>query len=324
MMTGGNALVPKGGDTNVSGSLAEETAGQNFLGLKFGGRQTGGTTGRLEARPRTKRAMHRRKPRKSGIRTWADGARPVVWGWILAFILLAARAGFAADAGESWRALVASGQLVDVRKYDPTIVVEMRYATAQNCAGTAVYPPDFPCLTRPDTAVRLRLVQQMLQRWGYRLKIWDAYRPVEAQHILYQHWAGKGFVANPEEGPGSLHSWGLAVDATMVDLLGKEVSMPSGFDAFIPEADAIYKGKDTKTAFHLHLLQSAMGEAGFMGLRTEWWHFAVKDWASHAPLKVPGEARTEAARPTDAPNLITAPGEPTAAASGQPGATRPR
>ena len=215
--------------------------------------------------------------------------------------------GVAVGAEEPWRALIARGQLVDVRRYDQSIAVEMRYATPRNCVGAAIYPTDFPCLTRPDTAVRLHLVERLLHPWGYRLKIWDAYRPPEAQNVLYKRWAGQGFVANPDEGPGSLHTWGLAVDATMVDLLGREVSMPSGFDVFTPEASAIYAGKDKDAAFHLHLLQGAMGEAGFMGIRNEWWHFAVKDWAKQTPLATPGGQKTPATRPADAPDLVTAP-----------------
>jgi len=174
---------------------------------------------------------------------------------------------------------------------DPTIVIEMRYATPRNCVGAAIYPPDFPCLARPEMAVRLHLVENMLRPWGYRLKIWDAYRPLTAHQKLWQKWAKRGFVANPTEGPGSLHSWGLAVDLTMVDLLGRDVSMPSDFDVFTPDASAVYHGSDKKAEFHLHLLQSAMGEAGFYGLTTEWWHFAVRDWAKSRPLAIPAAGK---------------------------------
>ncbi len=180
---------------------------------------------------------------------------------------------------------------MDIQKYDRTIVVELRYATARNCVGAAVYPADFPCLTRPETALRLHLAQRKLHEWGYRLKIWDAYRPAEAQAILYRRWAGRGFVANPAEGGGSFHTQGLAVDATLVDLLGREVTMPSGFDVFAPEASAIYEGNDPKAARHLHLLQAAMGDSGFEGLRNEWWHFAVKGAAKRPPLVVSPEGR---------------------------------
>ena len=170
---------------------------------------------------------------------------------------------------------------------DPNIVVEMRYATPRNCVGAAIYPPDFPCLARPEVAVLLHLVDQKVAGWGYHLKIWDAYRPVTAHQKLWAKWAKHGYVADPTDGVGSLHSWGLAVDVTLVDFYGKEVSMPSDFDVFTPDAAAVYHGTDPKALFHLHLLQAAMGDSGFFGLTTEWWHFAVRDWARYKPLAIP-------------------------------------
>ena len=222
---------------------------------------------------------------------------------VLAGLLWLGSARAATDDQNDWHALVASGQLVEIKKYDRGIVVEERYATSANCMSAAIYPTDFPCLTRPETALRLHLVQQMLHNWGYRLKIWDGYRPQAAQNVLWKRWAKHGFVANPDEGPGSLHTWGLAVDATMVDLIGREVSMPSDFDVFTADASATYQGHDAKAAFHLHLLQAAMGAAGFEGLSTEWWHFVVKDWAARKPLAVPGQAGTAAPEPSDAPDF---------------------
>ena len=194
---------------------------------------------------------------------------------------------FALPSDPDWHELIATGQLVEIQRVDPTILVELRYATTHNCVGAALYPPDFPCLARPETAVRLHLVQNMLHGWGYRLKIWDAYRPKTAHQKLWEKFSRHGYVADPATGLGSLHSWGLAVDLTMVDLLGHEVTMPSDFDVFTPDASAIYKGTDAKAAGHLHLLQSAMGAAGFFGLTTEWWHFAVRDWTKSKPLAIP-------------------------------------
>ena len=236
---------------------------------------------------------------KRAVLCW--GALSLLCGW--------AAGARAAEIPEDWRELVASGQLVDVRKYDRSIVVQMRYATPRNCMGEAVYPADFPCLTRPETAVRLHMVQQLLRNWGYRLKVWDAYRPQSVQNQLWKRWAKHGFVANPDEGPGSLHTWGLAVDATMVDLIGREVSMPSDFDVFTADAGATYQGHDEKAAFHLHLLQGAMGAVGFEGLSSEWWHFVVKDWATRKPLDLPGGGkRPPTPKPADAPNFIARPG----------------
>lgn len=206
------------------------------------------------------------------------------------FYLLSPISPLAAPAARDpdWHELVATGQLVDIRRVDPGIVVDLRYATAHNCVGVPLYPADFPCLVRPEVAVCLHLVQQKLDTWGYRLKIWDAYRPLTAHQKLWQKFSRHGYVADPDVGPGSLHSWGVAVDATLVDLAGREVSMPSDFDAFTPGASAIYESKDPKVKFHVHLLQAAMGDSGFFGLTTEWWHFALRDWEKFKPLGVDG------------------------------------
>ena len=178
-----------------------------------------------------------------------------------------------------WRALVAGGQLVEITSIDPTIKVEMRYATTRNCVGVAIYPADLPCLVRPEIALRLKAAQQFLRGWNYGLKIWDAYRPEEAQRALWQRWAKRGYVADPGDGRGSLHTWGLAVDVTLVDRFGNDVEMPSDFDVFTKDASGIYRGKDGKVYDNLRLLHRAMFGSGFQGLSTEWWHFAARGWA---------------------------------------------
>ena len=178
----------------------------------------------------------------------------------------------------AWRSLVASGQLVELTKIDPTIKVEMRYATTHNCVGVAVYSADLPCLIRPEIALRLKAAQQYLRGWNYGLKIWDAYRPEEAQRALWQRWARRGYVADPGDGRGSLHTWGLAVDVTLVDQFGNDVAMPSDFDVFTKDASGIYRGKSDTVHENLRRLQRAMFGSGFQGLSTEWWHFAARGW----------------------------------------------
>ena len=224
--------------------------------------------------------------------TWA---RWLLCGWLGAWV------GSVAAADMDWRPLVAAGELVDVQRVDPSILVEMRYATARNGVGRPIYPADLPCLTRPETALRLHLAQVSLRARGYGLKVWDAYRPPEAQRALWQRWQRRGYVADPNDGRGSLHTWGLAVDVTLVDSEGQEVSMPSDFDVFTAQASAIYRGRDALVRTHVRLLFGAMKQAGFVGLSTEWWHFAARDWQRYKPLPVPGQhapAATPAASPS--------------------------
>ena len=117
--------------------------------------------------------------------------------------------------------------------------------------------------------------RRFLRRYQYGLKIWDAYRPVAVQAMLWQASHNSDYVANPEIGAGSLHSWGIAVDATLVDSRIRDVRMPTDFDDFTPAAMLPYMGSSLEVRRNLRLLRYAMHQAGFCGLRTEWWHFTI-------------------------------------------------
>jgi D-alanyl-D-alanine dipeptidase len=175
--------------------------------------------------------------------------------------------------------------LVDIRSVDPTILVELRYATPHNVTGRALYPPEMPALVRPTTAARLAKAQKFLQARGYGLKIWDAYRPLAAQMELWQRTHDGAFVADPLTGNGSLHTWGVALDATLVDEQGREVAMPTAFDEFTPAAKLHYHGDDPVVKLHLKILQAGMRQGGFYGMRNEWWHFVAYDWKKYAPIR---------------------------------------
>ena len=173
--------------------------------------------------------------------------------------------------------------LVDIKSVDPTIVIELRYAGASNVAGHVLYRPGTPALARPEVASRLATAQAFLRRYKYQLKIWDAYRPKSVQEQLWQAVHNNDYVADPETGAGSLHSWGVAVDATLVDKWNRGVRMPTDFDNFTPAAMWHYQGADPAIGSHLYLLQIAMRNAGFYGLRTEWWHFTIAEWQKYLP-----------------------------------------
>jgi D-alanyl-D-alanine dipeptidase len=177
----------------------------------------------------------------------------------------------------------AGGPLVDVRSVDPTIVVELRYARRNNLVGYPLYPQGTCALARPEVASGLAAAQAFLRRYQFGLKIWDAYRPVAVQEKLWQASHNSDYVANPEIGVGSLHSWGVAVDATLVDTWNRPVRMPSDFDDFTPAAMWRYTGPHADVRAHVHLLQIAMRNAGFWGLRTEWWHFTIANWQKYLP-----------------------------------------
>jgi D-alanyl-D-alanine dipeptidase len=177
----------------------------------------------------------------------------------------------------------AEGPLVDIQSVDPTIVVELRYAGNNNFLRHPLYPQGMRARVRPEVATALSKAQTLLRDYGYGLKIWDAYRPVNVQTKLWQASHNSDYVANPEVGVGSLHSWGIAVDATLVDTWNRPVSMPSDFDDFTPAAMWRYTGRSFEILGHVRLLQWAMHRAGFWGMRTEWWHFTIADWQKYLP-----------------------------------------
>ena len=173
--------------------------------------------------------------------------------------------------------------LVDVRSVDPTITVELRYAGRHNFLRHSLYPHGTHALARPEIASDLAAAQSILRRYQYGLKIWDAYRPVAVQAMLWQASHNSDYVANPEVGAGSLHSWGIAVDATLVDSRTRDVPMPTDFDDFTPASMLPYMGSSFEIRSNLRLLRYAMHKAGFCGLRTEWWHFTLLDWQKFVP-----------------------------------------
>jgi D-alanyl-D-alanine dipeptidase len=175
-------------------------------------------------------------------------------------------------------------QFVDIRAVNPTIAIDLRYASDNNVAHHPLYPPGTPALVRASVAERLAIAQKYLKAKGYGLKIWDAYRPHATQEKLWQATHNRSYVADPEGGVGSMHTRGAAVDATLVDASGREVPMPTDFDNFSPAALLEYRGRDQLVRANLKLLQKAMAHGGFYGLRTEWWHFCAPDWKKYPPV----------------------------------------
>src|ERR1044071_7566106 len=184
----------------------------------------------------------------------------------------------------------AEPSLVEIQSIDPTIVVDLRYAGNNNFLRHPLYPQGMRARLRPQVAAALSKAQKTLRQYQYGLKIWDAYRPVAVQTKLWDASRNSDFVANPEIGVGSLHSWGIAVDATLVDSWNRSVTMPSDFDDFTPAAMWRYTGPSFQVLGHVRLLQWAMHRAGFWGMRTEWWHFTIADWKKF----LPDEARQSA------------------------------
>lgn len=167
-------------------------------------------------------------------------------------------------------------EYVLVKKYIPDIYVELRYATENNFTGVKIY--DFTeAYLRYGTVKKLAQVQKELKQQGYSLKIWDAYRPFEAQQKLWEVYPDPNYVANPANGMRR-HNLGGTVDITMVAADGSIIPMPSEFDDFSLKADRNYSDIDNEEAVNnVMILQKAMENNGFTGYQGEWWDYSDTD-----------------------------------------------
>jgi D-alanyl-D-alanine dipeptidase len=177
--------------------------------------------------------------------------------------------------------------LVELVRLDPSIKLEIRYATTNNFLGTRFYDEPRAFLQRPAAEAVVR-AHHALRALGYGLLIHDAYRP---WYVTKMFWDAvpldtRWLVADPAE--GSRHNRGAAVDLTMYELAtGKPVEMPSTYDESTDRAYADYPGGTTRQRWHRALLRRAMEAEGFRVNVREWWHFDHSTWRSYAITNVP-------------------------------------
>jgi len=176
--------------------------------------------------------------------------------------------------------------LVELVKLDPTIKLDIRYATTNNFLGTPVYTQARAFLQRPAAEALLRAHRE-LKAQGYGLIIHDGYRPWYITKIFWEAVPDdkKIFVANPAE--GSKHNRGCAVDLSLYDLkTGKEVTMPSGYDEMTERAYSDYTGGTNEERARRALLRQAMEKEAFEVIPKEWWHFDYKDWKQYPIMNI--------------------------------------
>lgn len=183
--------------------------------------------------------------------------------------------------------------LIELIKLDPTIKLDIRYATDNNFVGRRVYPEARAFLQRPAAEALLK-VHQKLKQMGLGLVIFDGYRPWSITKLFWEVTTPeqKKFVADPAK--GSKHNRGCAVDLSIYYLkTGKLLEMPSGYDEFTERASPDYEGGTQQQRANRDLLRKLMEEAGFIVNPNEWWHFDYKDWEQYAIYDISFE---EAAR----------------------------
>jgi D-alanyl-D-alanine dipeptidase len=183
--------------------------------------------------------------------------------------------------------------LVDVAARIPDAVLDLRYATGRNFLRRPLYPAA-RCLLRAPVAERLERAAAALRRAGYRLRLFDCYRPLSVQREMWRAFPHAGYVADPSK--GSNHNRGAAVDLSLAFADGRPVEMPTDFDAFEARAhvDAT-DGVSAEARKNRARLRDAMLGAGFTANRAEWWHFAAPESARYPLLDVGFDGSAETA-----------------------------
>jgi D-alanyl-D-alanine dipeptidase len=180
-----------------------------------------------------------------------------------------------------------ASDLVEPVALDPTIKLDIRYATTNNFVGRAVYTEARAFLQRPAAEALVR-VHQALKQHGYGLVIFDGYRPWAVTKIFWEVVPPerRSFVADPAV--GSKHNRGCAVDLSLYDLkTGIEVEMPSVYDEMTERSHPEYSGGTSGQRTRRDLLRKAMECEGFTIYPNEWWHFDYKEWARYPILNIP-------------------------------------
>jgi D-alanyl-D-alanine dipeptidase len=193
---------------------------------------------------------------------------------------------------------VRTPDLVELVALDPTIRLDIQYASTKNEFGRPFYPEARAFLQRSAAEALVR-VNKALKEYGYALLVFDGYRP---WRVTKQFWDltpddKKVFVANPKS--GSRHNRGCAVDLSIVDLAtGKEADMGGAYDEMSKRSYVTYEDGPRDALKRRDILRNAMEKEGFFVYPWEWWHFDFKDWRDYAVLDVPF---SEIGKPTPAP-----------------------
>ena len=179
-------------------------------------------------------------------------------------------------------------RLVELIKLDPSIRLDMRYATTNNFTGRVLYSEARAFMT-VAAAHAVARASVKARADGFGLTIYDAYRP---WRVTKQLWDAtpvgpkKDYVANPKR--GSKHNRGCAVDLTLHDLdTGALFEMPTEFDDFSEKAHRDYAGASTAATANRSRLQRYVEAEGFVGLSNEWWHFDFTGWQDYPVMDVP-------------------------------------
>ena len=162
--------------------------------------------------------------------------------------------------------------LVEIAPPAFAVTLDIAYATPRNITGKPVYRRP-GCYLHPDAAEKLSRAIALAKPLGLTLKVFDAYRPTEAQWMLWNAKPDPDFLADPRR--GSPHSRGVAIDVTLLDESGAELEMGTAFDAFTPLSHHGRTDVPVTAQRNRLLLMGLMTTAGWDFYRNEWWHYQL-------------------------------------------------
>lgn len=162
---------------------------------------------------------------------------------------------------------------VKLRDYSNDFIYDMKYATEDNFLKAKVYDCA-ECMLRLKTVKALIAANNEFLKKGYRIKLYDCYRPLDIQKRMWEIVSNPEYVADPKK--GSIHNRGGAVDISLVDITGKEVDMGTPFDFFGIQASHNFKQLSKAILSKRAYLKKVMINNGFNSFDSEWWHYNLK------------------------------------------------
>jgi len=184
-----------------------------------------------------------------------------------------------------WVPGISAQELVNLAELSSAFEYEVRYATPHNFMNETLYPCG-TCMLQPEVATALVKANDYFCELGYKIKIYDCYRPLDIQKKMWAKVPDPRYVANPY-GKGSIHNKGAAVDITLVTLEGCYVEMGSDYDHFGKEAHIDNLSLPQQVLDDRALFFKGMRKFGFQTIRTEWWHFSYRRNYSYPTLNEP-------------------------------------
>jgi zinc D-Ala-D-Ala dipeptidase len=167
--------------------------------------------------------------------------------------------------------------IVPLASIDSTIIQDVRYATKNNFTGKVLYPSAKVYLRKIVAEKLAKANEYLKENYHLRIKIYDGYRPLFIQKLMWKIVPDDRFVANPAK--GSKHNRGAAVDITLINKEGEELDMGTPYDDFTEKANYFYQELSSNIKANRKLLRETMTQFGFIPMDGEWWHFDSQGWS---------------------------------------------